>query len=55
MAEFQVAWPFTRLAPENLDVFIERWAGWFAQAATGKLEHPSHMPERPPPDTWRRK
>jgi len=55
MAEFQVAWPFTRLEPENLDEFIERWAGWFAQAATGKLGHPSHMPERPPQDTWRRK
>lgn len=55
MAEFQVAWPFTRLEPENLDEFIERWAAWFAAAATGKLGHPSTMPERPPENTWRRK
>ncbi|MDP9220225.1 MAG: serine/threonine protein kinase [Actinomycetota bacterium] len=55
MAEYQVAWPFTRLDPENLDEFIERWAGWFAQAAQGQLGHPSQMPERPPQDTWRRK
>jgi serine/threonine-protein kinase len=54
IAEFQVAWPFTRLEPENLDEFIERWADWFAAAATGKLGHPSRMPERPPENTWRR-
>lgn len=54
VAEFQVAWPFTRLEPENLDEFIERWAGWFAQAATGKLGHPPQMPERPMENTWRR-
>jgi hypothetical protein len=54
MAEFQVAWPFSRLESENLDEFIERWAAWFAAAATGKLSHPSTMPERPSNDTWRR-
>jgi serine/threonine-protein kinase len=54
MAEFQVAWPFTRLEPEYLDEFTERWAGWFAAAATGKLGHPSTMPERPSENTWRR-
>lgn len=40
IAEYQVAWPFTRLDPENLDEFIERWAGWFAQAAQGQLGIP---------------
>lgn len=54
-AERQVAWPFTRLEPENLDEFIERWAGWFAEASQGKLGHPSTMPERPAQDSWRRK
>jgi serine/threonine-protein kinase len=54
MAEFQVAWPFTRLEPDDLDDFVERWAGWFAAAATGQLAHPSAMPERPPQGTWRR-
>ena len=54
LAEFQVAWPFTRLEPENLDEFIERSATWFAQAATSRLGHPSQMPERPMENTWRR-
>ena len=54
MAEYQVAWPFTKLEPDNLDEFIERWAGWFAAGASGLLSHPSSMPERPPQDSWRR-
>lgn len=53
MAEFQVAWPFTRLSFEELDDFIDRWAGWFADAAAGKLSRPSTMPERPTQGTWR--
>ncbi len=54
MAEIQVAWPFTRLEPENLDEFVERWASWFAAAAQGKLSHPSQMPERSAQDSWRK-
>jgi len=54
MAEYQVAWPFTRLSLEELGDFIDRWAGWFADAAAGKLGHPSTMPERPTQGTWRR-
>jgi serine/threonine-protein kinase len=54
MAEYQVAWPFTKLEPDNLEGFIERWAGWFAAAASGQLSHPSSMPERPPQGSWRR-
>ncbi|MGL5825212.1 MAG: hypothetical protein ACRCYU_10420, partial [Nocardioides sp.] len=54
VAAFQVAWPFTKLEPDDLDGFIERWAGWLADAATGNLNHPSEMPELPPQNTWRR-
>lgn len=54
MAEFQLAWPFTELVVGDLDEFVDRWAGWFAEAAQGRLAHPSSMPERPPQDSWRR-
>lgn len=50
MAEYQLAWPMERLAP---DEFIDRWAGWFGDAAGGKLQAPSTMPERPTPRNWR--
>lgn len=46
MAEFQVAWSWTPLNIGDLHEFADRWAGWFADAAEGKLQHPSHMPER---------
>lgn len=46
VAEFQLAWPFTPLIVGDLDEFIDRWAQWFADAATGLLRHPSRMPER---------
>jgi eukaryotic-like serine/threonine-protein kinase len=35
MAEYQVAWPFTRPPLEELGDFIDRRAGWFADAAAG--------------------
>lgn len=54
MAEIQLAWPFIRLDPDNLDEFIDRWAEWLALAATGHLTYPSTMPERPTAGTWRR-
>ena len=54
MAEYQVAWPFTRLHLEDLDEFIGRWASWLGQAATGSLNRPSTMPERPSEGNWRR-
>jgi len=53
MAEFQVAWPFTQLVVDDLDEFIDRWAGWFADAAAGRLAHPSAMPERSTQGSWR--
>src|SRR5476651_2520766 len=46
MAEFQVAWPFIRLEPDDLSEFVSRWAGWLASAANGGLSRPSTMPER---------
>ena len=54
MAEYQVAWPFTPLIVGELEEFIDRWAGWFADAAEGRLNHPSMMPERNPEGSWRR-
>lgn len=54
MAEFQVAWPFTRLEPDDLDEFVSRWAGWLASAARGGLHRPSTMPEHPVAGSWRR-
>jgi eukaryotic-like serine/threonine-protein kinase len=33
----EVAWPFTLLEADDLSEFLDRWAGWFAQAATGSL------------------
>jgi len=53
MAEFQAAWPFTRLEPGSEGEFLERWISWFALAAQGQLSHPSSMPERRPEGSWR--
>jgi serine/threonine protein kinase len=54
LGAFQVAWPFTRLVPGQLDEFVGRWAGWLAQAAQGSLSHPTQMPERQSEGSWRR-
>jgi eukaryotic-like serine/threonine-protein kinase len=53
MAELQLAWPFTVVGIGDLDDFIGRWAGWFAEAAQGQLNQPSTMPERQPQGSWR--
>ena len=53
-AEFQVAWPFEPIDQGDEIDFIERWLGWFGQAAQGLLRHPSHMPEGDSSGTWRR-
>ena len=50
----QVAWPFTPIDLGDEDDFVERWIGWFADAAQGNLHHPSHMPEKDPRGSWRR-
>jgi eukaryotic-like serine/threonine-protein kinase len=53
MADLQVAWPFTPLIVGELDEWVDRWAGWFADAADGKLSHPGSLPERSPQGSWR--
>jgi hypothetical protein len=52
MAEYQLAWPIERV---DADAFIDRWAGWLADAAQGRLQAPSTMPEKPILQNWRRK
>ena len=55
MHTHQSAWPFTPIDQGQEDDFIERWLGWFADAAQGNLHHPRMMPERSPKDSWRRR
>ena len=52
--EYQVAWPFAPIDQGDEGDFLERWIGWFAEAAQGLLHHPRHMPERNPRGSWRR-
>jgi eukaryotic-like serine/threonine-protein kinase len=54
VAGFQMAWPFTQLVIGDLDEFVERWLGWFADAAQGRLNLPSNMPEKRDQGSWRR-
>ncbi|WP_199040030.1 serine/threonine-protein kinase [Glycomyces salinus] len=54
-ATTQLAWPFEVLEIEDLDEFISRWAGWFADASQNRLGSPSIMPERSPQGSWRRR
>jgi len=53
VAELQLAWPFMLLSTGEFDEFIDRWANWFAEAALGRLQQPSSMPERPAHGSWR--
>lgn len=55
VSEYQVAWPFTPVGIGDLDEFIDRWAGWFGEAAPGKLKHPGTMPEHRAEGSWRRR
>jgi serine/threonine-protein kinase len=52
---FQLAWPLEPLDIGDMDEFIDRWAGWFGEAAQGHLTQPSRMPERDTPRNWRQK
>ena len=54
ITDFQVARSFTPIDQGSEEEFIERWMGWFADAAEGRLEHPSYMPEGSPQGSWRR-
>lgn len=51
---YQMAWPFEPLNADTVDAFVDRWAAWLADAANGRLVHPSHMPERDSEGSWRR-
>ena len=51
--EYQVPWPFTAVDQGEEQNFMERWMEWFADAAEGRLQHPSTMPERSPKGSWR--
>ena len=50
----QVAWPFMPIDQGDEVSFIERWIGWFGEAAQGQLHHPREMPELNPSGSWRR-
>jgi eukaryotic-like serine/threonine-protein kinase len=54
MAEFQMAWPFAPIVVGDFDDFVDRWIGWFADGAQGRLNTPSSMPERDAQGSWRR-
>ena len=54
IAEYQPAWPFTPIDQGDEGDFLERWIGWFADAAQGLLHPPRRTPERNPNGTWRR-
>ena len=54
IAEYQPAWPFTRIDQGDEGDFLERWIDWFADGAQGLLSRPRNMPERKAKGTWRR-
>ena len=54
MGSKQLAWPFEELDRADPNEFIDRWIGWFADAASGLLRYPSSMPEKPPEGSYRR-
>ncbi len=53
VAEYQMAWPFEPLNADTFDVFVDRWASWFADAGSSRLVHPQRMPERHAEGSWR--
>ncbi|MEU8126632.1 serine/threonine-protein kinase [Micromonospora sp. NPDC049049] len=51
--DYAVAWPFTPVVIDELDGFVNRWAGWFADCASGDLRRPSQFSDRPVKGSWR--
>lgn len=51
----QVAWPVEEIDRSDLSDIVDRWIGWFADAASGLLRRPSLMPERSAQGSWRRR
>lgn len=39
----------------DMDDFIVRWGDWFADAAQGRVQRPSTVPERHAEGRWRRR
>ena len=54
MHTHQVAWPFMPIDQGDDENFIERWMGWFGEAAQGQMRYPSQVPELNPSGSWRR-
>lgn len=54
MGTAQVAWPFTEIDRADPTDFVDRWTGWFADAADMRLSRPMMMPEKPTVGSWRR-
>jgi serine/threonine protein kinase len=55
LGTLQLAWPMEELDRADPGEFLDRWIGWFADAATGQLQHPMMMPEKPPHGSYRSK
>ena len=51
---YRVAWAFMAIDQGDEEGFIERWVGWFGDAAQGQLRYPSSGPELDPGGSWRR-
>ena len=49
----QAAWPFTPVDQGDENSFLERWLGWFADAAQNSMRSPSRMPEQNPRGSYR--
>ncbi|WP_212824401.1 serine/threonine-protein kinase [Catellatospora sp. TT07R-123] len=49
----QLAWPFSPITYDDIDEFVNRWIGWFADAASGTLNRPSMMPEKQAQGSYR--
>ena len=54
MHTYYVAHPFMPIDQGDEDSFVERWMGWFGDAAKGQLRNPSSTPESNPQGSWRR-
>lgn len=55
MGTKQLAWPFEELDRADVSEFVDRWIGWFADAASGSLHYPSRMPEKETSGSYRRR
>ena len=53
MGTEQLAWPLTEIDRADPTDFVDRWTGYFADAADRNLHRPSTMPERSPAGSWR--